>query len=71
MPYQTNDDLPASVRNHLPDHAQDIYRAAFNSAWRQYGASPRREAIAHRVAWAAVKSRYRKADGMWVPIDEF
>jgi len=31
----------------------------------------RREAIAHRVAWAAVKSRYRKADGMWVPIDEF
>ena len=36
MPYASNEDLPPSVRNHLPDHAQDIYREAFNSAWQHY-----------------------------------
>ena len=28
MPYATNAALPSSVRNHLPEHAQDIYRGA-------------------------------------------
>ena len=70
MPYRTNDDLPPSVRDHLPEHAQDIYREAFNSAWRQYAARARREEIAHRVAWSAVKSRYRKAGTRWAPIDD-
>lgn len=68
MPYASNDDLPDSVRLHLPPHAQDIYRAAFNNAWEQY--APRgREDIAHRIAWAAVKRRYRKAGAYWVPIE--
>jgi len=68
MPYATNEDLPPSVRHHLPPHAQDIYREAFNHAWQQYRASPRHEEIAHRVAWAAVKRQYRKAGTMWVPL---
>ncbi|MGP6192348.1 MAG: ChaB family protein [Vulcanimicrobiaceae bacterium] len=61
----TNDDLAPSVRNRLPDHAQGIYREAFNHAWERYGADPRQEEIAHRVAWAAVKRVYLKlvADG--------
>ena len=33
MPYATNDDLPVSVQRHLPPHAQDIYREAFNHAY--------------------------------------
>ncbi|HVO16897.1 MAG TPA: ChaB family protein [Alphaproteobacteria bacterium] len=67
MPYASNEDLPPSVRNHLPPHAQDIYRAAFNSAWQQYARGNRPvEEIAHRVAWAAVKKMYRKAGDMWV-----
>jgi cation transport regulator len=61
--------LPTSVRNHLPPHAQDIYREAFNHAWDQYGRDPRREEIAHRVAWAAVKRTYRKAGDEWVPYE--
>jgi cation transport regulator len=71
MPYATNDDLPSSLRTHLPAHAQDIFRAAFNSAWETYGAREprRREEIAHRIAWAAVKRRYRKAGDVWAPID--
>jgi len=64
MPYPTNEHLPPSVRVHLPPHAQDIYREAFNHAWNQYG---QHEATAHRVAWAAVKRLYVKRDGGWVP----
>jgi cation transport regulator len=33
MPYRTNSDLSASVQAHLPPHAQDIYRKAFNHAF--------------------------------------
>lgn len=69
MPYASNDDLPPSVRNHLPPHAQDIYRAAFNNAWAQYSAREpwRHEEIAHRIAWAAVKRHYHKVGDHWVP----
>ncbi len=66
MPYATNGTLPASVRSHLPGPAQDIYREAFNHAWVTYAGRARREEIAHRVAWAAVKRRYHKSpDGIW------
>ncbi len=33
MRYASNADLPPGVRNHLPEHAQDIWREAFNHAW--------------------------------------
>lgn len=69
MPYLSNDDLPSSIRKRLPEHAQDIFREAFNNAWRTYGMREpyRREEIAHRVAWAAVKKSYRKVGSDWVP----
>jgi cation transport regulator len=66
MPYQGNTDLPASVRNHLPAHAQDIYREAFNHAFAAHTGDPRREEAAHRIAWAAVERRYHKQGGAWV-----
>lgn len=68
MPYRTVDDLPPSVRAHLPIHAQEIYLAAFNNAWRQHADAPDGEAIVHRIAWAAVKRRYRKQGEEWVAI---
>ena len=70
MPYATIDDLPPSVR-HLPRHAQEIFRAAFNAAWRSYAErDPQtQEEIAFRVAWAAVTKRYRKIGGLWVEIE--
>jgi cation transport regulator ChaB len=37
MPYENLGDLPDSVRNNLPEHAREIYRAAYNSAEDQYG----------------------------------
>jgi Putative cation transport regulator len=68
MPYASLEDLPASVADHLPIHAQEIYRAAFNNAWMNYAErGEAREEIAHRVAWAAVKHRYRKEGDRWIP----
>ena len=32
MPHDNLSDLPDSVRNNLPMHAQEIYRATYNSA---------------------------------------
>jgi cation transport regulator len=73
MPYERNSELPERVRDNLPQHAQEIYREAFNSAWQQYDQSEERrgdasrEETAHKVAWAAVKQVYEKDDaGRWV-----
>lgn len=64
MPYVTNADLPPGVRHALPEHAQDIYRAAFNAAWiTRRGAGD--EATLHRIAWATVKRSYVKVNGVW------
>ena len=73
MPYESLDELPESVRDNLPQHAQEIYMKAFNNAWDEY-ADPEdrrgdasREETAHKVAWAAVKKVYEKDEksGKW------
>ena len=69
MPYASNFDLPASVRDHLPEHAQDIFRAAFNSAYSEHADDPRQEEAAFRIAWAAVKKQYEKIGSRWVVKD--
>lgn len=66
MPYADIADLPASVRSHLPQHAQEIYMKAFNNAWREYAEREDREVVAHKVAWAAVKHVYHKVGAEWV-----
>lgn len=58
MPYQQLDDLPESVKDHLPKHAQEIFRAAFNNALEEYEEEER----AFRVAWSAVKRDYEKGE---------
>ncbi len=74
MPYNSTSELPASVKNVLPSHAQAIYKEAFNSAYQEYSdASKRRgntnrEEASHRVAWKAVKNKYHKGnDNKWHP----
>lgn len=72
MPYDHVSDLPESVTSALPDLAQEIYLAAFNDAWDRYeDAEDRRgddsrEAVAHKVAWSAVKQKYEKDGNTWV-----
>ena len=73
MPYTNTSDLPESVKNVLPEHAQEIYKEAYNSAWDQYDqpeerqGDSSREETAHRVAWSAVKKSYEKdeSSGHW------
>jgi cation transport regulator len=64
MPYDTLKELPKSVQDNLPKHAQEIYKEAFNNAWERYD---HEEDRAHRVAWGAVEQKYHKNDdGKWV-----
>src|SRR4051812_48079128 len=73
MPYKTVSDLPDRVTNHLPQHGQEIYLKAFNSAWDEYADASRRrgnetrEETAHKVAWSAVENVYEKdkESGNW------
>ncbi|MGB3268954.1 MAG: putative cation transport regulator ChaB [Rhodanobacter sp.] len=72
MPYSSISNLPDSVRDNLPRHAQEIYKEAFNSAWEEYAdkderrGDESREEVAHKVAWSAVKQKYEKdGDGDW------
>jgi len=65
MPYDSNAELPPVIRRHLPAHAQDIFRAAFNHAYEAHRGDPRQEEIAHRIAWAAVKRVYEKVGNVW------
>ena len=63
MPYKQITQLPDSVKNNIPKHAQEIYKEALNSAEEQYGEEDR----AHRVAWSAVEQKYEKNNkGNWV-----
>jgi len=74
MPFEQLSDLPDSVRHVLPEHAQEIYRAAFNSAWQQYDQPGERRAEQPRagagdaVAWSAVEQKYTKDErtGKWI-----
>ena len=68
MPYESLKELPDRVRDNLPHHAQEIYRAAFNSAWDEYDHD---ESRAHAVAWAAVENKYEKDEsGDWKAKDD-
>ena len=70
MPYYTLKSLPDQIHDHLPHHAQEIYK---NSAWEQYEdpedrqGNASREEVAHRVAWSTVKTTYTKNSetGKW------
>jgi cation transport regulator ChaB len=60
MPYSSLDELPDGIQK-LPKHAQEIYRAAFNAAYEEWG-----EERAHAIAWTAVKQKYRQEGDGWV-----
>lgn len=66
MPYASPEDLPSSIRDTLPEHAQRIFMAAFNSA-HEDGAS---EQVCNQIAWSAVKKSYTKGENGWEPIKE-
>jgi len=54
------DEIPSTLRR-SPQHAQDVYAAALDSANETYGPGER----AHRTAFAAVKHEYQKVGDHW------
>ena len=64
MPYDSNTDLPKSVRNSLPQEAQTIFRNAYNEAAKSHSDYDEEQLM--KIAWAAVKRVYKKTGGKWV-----
>ena len=72
------EDLSESTKkriDELPSHAQEIFKESHSSALEQYKDPDKRrggkkdsvEEIAHKVAWSAVKKKYKKdnRDDKW------
>lgn len=74
--YESIEELPDTVREVLPEEAQEIYVEAFNASWELYdeeqAGEMSQEAVANRDAWAAVKRDYTRDDetGKWHPAGE-
>ncbi len=67
MPYKIVSELPPPVKDNLPTHAQEIFMAAYNSAWEKHGKEDKAELTCNSIAWAAVENKYSKNDkGDWV-----
>jgi len=60
MPYKTNQELPTAIKK-LPDKAQTMFRKVFNSSFEKYD-----ESKAFKIAWAAVKKKFKKVEGKWI-----
>ncbi|BAY94059.1 MULTISPECIES: ChaB family protein [unclassified Tolypothrix] len=59
MAYNKIDELPQDIREQLPEHAQQIFFAAFNAAQKD-GMS---ENGAREVAWNSVRNEYQQGNG--------
>ena len=66
MPYSNIDQLPPAVRNNLPAEAQRIFVKAFNARYADLKPG-QSEVSAFKIARSAVKRKYEKRDGKWVP----
>jgi cation transport regulator len=74
MPFEKKSDLPKQVKDNLPPKARKIWQEAYNNAYEQYKSpdkrrgSASREEVSAKVAWSAVKDKYKKgSDGKWHP----
>ncbi|MEJ2211488.1 MAG: ChaB family protein [Anaerolineae bacterium] len=77
MPYEKKSDLPKTLRETMPEEAQDVYIQAYNEAFEQYqerqGGDAGQDAVAHRNAMHTVNQEfahdpetgkwYRKGEG--------
>ena len=74
--YKTKQDLPDTLKDMLPERAQEIYLQAYKHAWELYSDDASsmlsQESVAHRQAWAAVGREYEQDEdtGKWYRIGE-
>ena len=70
--YKTIADLPPPVKANLPAKAQEIFLAAYNSAWKQHRAEDKAEITCNSIAWASVKKSFDKnPKGEWIAKESF
>lgn len=60
MPYDSVKDLPKSVKK-LPVSAQKLFVKVFNKTYKN-----KSEEVAFKIAWSAVKKKFKKKNGSWV-----
>lgn len=61
--YNSNIELPESIKNNLPLKAQNIWRKIFNNAYKEY----RDDKKAFAVAWSGLeKAGWEKENDKWV-----
>ena len=70
MPYKSISDLPDSVRDNVPKHAQEIYKEAFNSAWDEYADKDDRRGDASREETAQYLTHRLRRAGTELPLFE-
>ena len=67
MPYSSNSELPAAVRDNLPEEAQTIWRKIADSAIGEYGDEKR----AFATAWAGLRrAGWDKSGGKWSKVEK-
>jgi cation transport regulator len=76
MTYESTEELPDTIRDVLPERAQEIYVEAYNETWEAYderwSSELGREGVANREAWANVKQEFVQDDDTrkWYPKGE-
>jgi len=61
--YNSNNELPESIKNNLPLKAQSIWREIFNNAYKEY----RDDKKSCEVAWSGLeKAGWEKENDRWV-----
>lgn len=71
MRYEKKSDLPYTIRDVLPEEAQEIYLKAYQKSYDKYeeaeGGELSQESVAHRDGWTAVQHEYEqnKETGKW------
>jgi cation transport regulator len=66
MRYGNKADLPSTIRDTLPEHAQELYLQAYLRAWDEYEEGQgylSRETMAHQQGWTAVRHEYVQDQG--------
>ena len=72
MPYNSLSQLPKQVTDNLPKHGQEIYMKAYNDAYERFEdpdnirGDDEQETAAQKVAWSAVKRKYKKEGDSWI-----
>jgi cation transport regulator len=66
MRYENKSELPPTIRDILPEHAQDLYLQAYQKAWDEYEEGQgylSRDTMAHQQGYTAVRHEYVQDQG--------